>query len=138
MYYYDNKLDFLFFIGIPSICDPLVTNDPHIGYGKHLVFIPSTLRCGILENGSSTQVNHTETSYYDNKLNFLFFIGIPSICDPLVTNNPHKGYGKHLAFIPSTLRCGILENGSSTHVKLLDNHQSLYPLANHQSLHYHR
>ena len=78
-------------------CRIYITNNPHIGYGKHLAFIPSNPRFGILENGSSTHVNHTETSCYDNKLNFLFFIGIPSTCDPLVTNNPHKGYGKHLA-----------------------------------------
>jgi len=60
-----------------------ITNNPHIGYDKHLAFTPSKPRCGILENGSSTQVNHTGNYYYDNKLNFLFFIGIPSICDPL-------------------------------------------------------
>ena len=37
---------------------------------------------GYYNKFTSTQVNHAET-YYDNKLNFLFFIGIPSICDPL-------------------------------------------------------
>ena len=58
-----------------------ITTNPHIWYEKHLAFIPSTLRYDILDNGASTQVNHTETFYYDNKLNFLFFIGIPSICD---------------------------------------------------------
>ena len=100
-----------------------ITTNPHIWYEKHLAFIPSTLRYGILENGSSTQVNHTETYYYDNKLNFYVLLESFLFATLYITNNPHIGYGKHLAFTPSTKpRYGILENGSSTQV----NHTETY------------
>ena len=99
-----------------------ITNNPHIGYGKHLVFTPSKPRCGILENGSSTQVNHIGNYYYDNKLNFLFLLESLLFATPYITNHPHIGYDKHLAFTPSIPRCRILENGSSTQV----NHTETY------------
>ena len=40
-------------------CRIYITNNPHIGYGKNLAFIPSKPRCGILDNGALSQVNHT-------------------------------------------------------------------------------
>ena len=109
-------LEYLLFVTL------YITNNPHIWYHKHLAFTPSKPRCGILENGSSTQVNHTETYYYDNKLNFCFLLVSLLFVTLYITNNPHIWYGKHLVFTPSKPRCDILENGSSTQV----NHTETY------------
>ena len=87
MYYYDNKPNF-------TNTNP---NNPHIGYGKNLAFIPSTLRYGI-------------SSIFYFLLESLLFV------TSYITNNPHIGYGKHLAFIPSKPRYGILENGALSQV----------------------
>ena len=102
-----------------------ITNNPHIGYGKHLVFTRVPPDAAF----SRTDHQHRSITLKPTTMTirsiFYFLLKSLLFVTLFTTNNPHIGYGKHLAFTPSTPRCDILENGSSTQV----NHTETYYLS---------